>query len=523
MIPTGPHARDLESRTHPAARAEWRPVWVALVLSGAVGAWLCAGMPEFAQEAYYWVCSRRFALSYFDHPPLAPWLIAAGTSLFGDGPFGIRVGMLACALATTLVGLRLLEAFGADRKTLLAWVVLRFGLPLFAAQHFFAGPDTPLSLFWLASVLALWRARESGTLGWWLASGAALGLALSSKYSAVFLIPGALVVLALDPVLRRRAATGGPWAAALVAALVFLPVVVWNARNGWASFLFQTAQRAQAAQPTLHWFGQFVALQALGLTPTIFVCLALASVASWRRWLRERAARELWLLAFGLPLVFFMTAASFAIHVKINWIMPAYGPLTLCALLWWRESRIEARRPRTARLVRGTAYAVCVLMALGPAIRFLPQVGSKHPSWSGWDEIAASALEWRAQLEQRRSGDGGVFLLAPDHRDAAELALHIWRRGGAADRAAFDDILAQEAFGENGRQFGLWAPAEERLGQDAVFVLVRPEVRVKYLEKVGARFDRVEHAARTVVSLRGRTIQAADVYICFGYRGPGRP
>ena len=51
-----------------------------------------AGMlPLSADEAYYWLWSRHLAAGYYDHPPAIAFLIRAGTALFGDTAFGVRL------------------------------------------------------------------------------------------------------------------------------------------------------------------------------------------------------------------------------------------------------------------------------------------------------------------------------------------------------------------------------------------------------------------------------------------------
>ena len=51
---------------------------------------MAAQLPLSADEAYYWLWSKRLAFGYYDHPPLIAWAIRAGTSLLGDTPLGVR-------------------------------------------------------------------------------------------------------------------------------------------------------------------------------------------------------------------------------------------------------------------------------------------------------------------------------------------------------------------------------------------------------------------------------------------------
>ena len=65
------------------------------------------------------------------------------------------------------------------------------------------------------------------------------GLALSSKYSAALTIAGAFLFLLTEATSRRWLSRPHPYVAGLVALILFSPALIWNARHGWVSFLFQ--------------------------------------------------------------------------------------------------------------------------------------------------------------------------------------------------------------------------------------------------------------------------------------------
>src|SRR5262249_41977068 len=79
------------------------------------------------------------------------------------------------------------------------------------------------------------RALERGTLAWWLGTGLCAGLALLAKYSAILTMAGAACYLLTSRVHRRWLVTAKPWLAALVALLMFAPVLLWNPARGWVS------------------------------------------------------------------------------------------------------------------------------------------------------------------------------------------------------------------------------------------------------------------------------------------------
>ena len=104
-------------------------------------------------------------------------------------------------------------------------------------------PDTPLTAAWAAELYFLERALVAGRSGAWLGAGLFLGIGLVSKYSIGLLVPSALLFILLDPQSRRWLRRWEPYAAALIALAIFSPVIVWNAQNEWASFVFQADRR----------------------------------------------------------------------------------------------------------------------------------------------------------------------------------------------------------------------------------------------------------------------------------------
>src|SRR5947209_2294943 len=54
-------------------------VWMLVLLTTAVRAWIAFHLELGSVEAYYWEMARHLQLNYFDHPPLVAWLIRATT------------------------------------------------------------------------------------------------------------------------------------------------------------------------------------------------------------------------------------------------------------------------------------------------------------------------------------------------------------------------------------------------------------------------------------------------------------
>ena len=77
-------------------------------------------------------------------------------------------------------------------------------------------PDTPLLFFWTASFWAMARIAAGGSGVWWLAAGLVGGLALDSKYTALFLWVGVGLWVLLVPAVRPWLRRWQPWAACAI-------------------------------------------------------------------------------------------------------------------------------------------------------------------------------------------------------------------------------------------------------------------------------------------------------------------
>ena len=495
----------------------------AFLLVAAATAWLCATLPVFSQEAYYWTYAQHPDLSYFDHPPMVAWLIWLGTQVFGDGSIGVRFGTWACGLGVTAIGTRLLRDFGVDARGQVLWILLSVASPILAMAHFLANPDPALVLSWTLVMFAMWRAR-GGALGWWLVAGVAAGTAMLAKYSGAFLLVSGIVLLLGDAPLRRQLTRPGPYLAVLVATLVFLPVILWNAQNHFESFRFQTGERFAKGELGMRWLLEFLGEQVLVVHPVLV--LAIACSVLWLARRLRNDARARWLLAFGLPLPMWFLANSLWIQVKVNWLAPACVPLVLGIVVWWVERGAAVVRPKLARIAAVSLFAVPLVMPFAPALRLVPP--GHGSSWTGWEEIAARAEMWEDRIDPQDGVEGNFFFFAADYRDASQLgrSLLLLRRGEdpfehpeAADMA-FEPTMAQNVIGLRALQYDHWSQPKERIGQDALFVLPRPHQRDEMVREARRRFASIEKVERIEIRRLGIHLVDVDLYVCHGYKGP---
>ena len=411
--------------------SEWRALAVAAIASAAALAfrfWYASFRPLLPDEAYYWLWTRHLSAGYFDHPPGVAYLIWASTRLFGQSEFGIRalgIGLIACTVALCL---GMARDVGVDRRGLLLLLAIWLTSPLLAGLATVMTPDTPAAFFATATLAAAVRIATSLERGkrirWeWVLLGALGGAAMTSKYTAA--LTGVAVALAFltHARARRLLLTPGPYATLAVAGLVFLPVVLWNARHGWASFQFQASHgldglegaEARARHPAAA-FLLFFAAQAGMWTPVLFVMGVVATAASWRHYRSVPLPGRVLTWAATVPLVVFACAAIRA-HGEENWPNLAYFPMSV--LLVQYVARAWDRRWRLA--VVGCAVA----LAMFGVVHFPEVLRAAHVhtpvslrNLFGWRELGA-------EIGHAAAAARPDLVLADRMQDAGELSFYM--------------------------------------------------------------------------------------------------
>lgn len=284
------------------------------------------------EEAYYWNYAQHLDFGYLDHPPMVAVLIKLTTSLLGTHEFGVRIGSMICWLLTAFFSFKLTNLItrGSGQYAVMLLAIL----PFFFIQSLVLTPDQPLIACWSAALYCLYRALILEEARYWYAAGIWLGLGLLSKYTIVLLGPATLLYLCIVPSARMWFTRKEPYICALITALLFMPVIYWNATHEWVSFVFQGSRRLKSTFSfSLH--------HVIGLT--ILFLLPPGVLGLWAL-LKRNASEKLnpeikiqrFLQVFTLvPLVFF-GLFSLTHGIKFNWIGPGF-----LALIPWLAMLIK--------------------------------------------------------------------------------------------------------------------------------------------------------------------------------------
>ena len=191
----------------------------------------------FRDELYVMAMSQHPALGYVDVPPLVPWITQIPRLLTGNALWAIHViSALVCAGTIILTG-RMARLLGGT-----GWVQGLAALGSATALVLVAGGSTytydVFDTFWwaLAATILIMLLRDDQP-GRWLWFGVAAGLGLLTKETILFwgfaLVVGLLLTRQRRLLFTRWTLLGG-----LIAFALFVPFLLWNAANGWATLQY---------------------------------------------------------------------------------------------------------------------------------------------------------------------------------------------------------------------------------------------------------------------------------------------
>jgi 4-amino-4-deoxy-L-arabinose transferase-like glycosyltransferase len=323
------------------------------------------------------------------------------------------------------------------------------------------------------------------------------GLALCSKYSAVLSIIGAAGFLLTEPRSRRWLARPQPYVAGLVALVIFLPVLIWNAENDWVSLLFQAGR----AESGFHPFGPIATLTgaAAFLLPWIWAPLVVCGFLALRR---GPSDRERWLLVcVAAPPLIVFAAASLRGNVLFHWSAPGY--LVLLPLL----GDAVARHWRTSRAVRIWLAGTAGFLVLGSSfvaseVRFnwLPAVLGEFRLGK---DPSLDLVDWtslRDDLAERGLLDRPKLVVA---------ALR-WSDAGKIDYA-LGDGLPVICLGPDARQYGVLARNDDHAGADVLIVTRFPFEKI--VGQYWFLFDSIEPIAPVTVRHAGHPALRLNLFL----------
>lgn len=413
------------SRTKPDSSAirQWLAVAALIAALTALRVIYASVIDLRTDEAYYWTWSKENVLSFLDHPPMISWFIRFGTAIFGDTNLGVRFAGILAMLVTQLLLADIVRRVTHDVRAIVIAVLMPEAALYYGLLMAKVSPDAALIPFATAMLWALVRLRESDDGRWWLAAGLFAGLAMLSKFTAIMLAPAVLAFMLVPAWRRRWLFSAYPWAAALMALVVFLPVLIWNYQHDWASFKFQLVRATATHEWSFRTVGDYIGLQ-FGLVGFILLPVVLSGVAmtAWRGYRRSDAVAILLSTSVIVPFCYFFWK-SLSLRVGDTWpmfIWPAgFAAAAINIAMLPRENFPEWIIKSTvawakAAIVAGIAFVIGVFLYY--VVSPWNFIGRADPigGEAGYEQVAGPA---RAQLQKI----GATWIATTDYRTYAML------------------------------------------------------------------------------------------------------
>ncbi len=475
-------------------------------------------MPE---EAYYWNYGQHLAPGYLDHPPMVAWLGRAGTALFGHNEFGVRIGPFLCWIIASFYCFGLARRMFGKTTGFVAALLFQT-LPFYFSLGLILTPDAPLVACWSAMLFYLYRVLvEEEPMAWW-GVGVALGFGMLSKYSIALLGIATFSFLVLDARSRRWFLNPRPYLAVALAALIFSPVIYWNATHDWASFAFQSSRRlAEKTQFALHLLvGSVFGL----LAPTGAVAAGLALWTSWsqaRGYRTDPARARPWLFALVYALVPLSVFVFFSLRHRpqFNWTGPSWlAVLPVVAL------GITSVAPQSlagwAGVLRRSWVPTLVTLTLiyGAGLHYLslglPGVGYSRRMEIlpvGWKDLA-SQMAPIEKAAAKAIGTPPLFVGMDRYFISSELAFYV-------DETSYERVAGLDLFGGLGLMYGYWSPPREQIGKPLIIVAFREEdLNLKSIQERTSGLGPVE---RGTITRNGQPVRPYYYRVARAYLGPG--
>ncbi len=274
------------------------------------------------EEAYYWQWSRHLSLSYYDMSPMIAYIIAA-TTLFGkfNSQLFVRLGAPLTSLIISLFTYLLLNKLTGNKIYSIGGAVLLNVIPIFnVGSVLIVYGDAQILFFALTILFLVYLVRHQKDYYWYLI-GISSGLALLSKYTAVFLYLIIFLFMLLSKAYRKYFSRKEPYLSFFISVALFAQVIIWNYLNDFASFrhLFTLSGHYVNFNTFINNLYLFIASQAGIVSPFIYIILIYSLFYGLYTGLKNKNDTYLALSLAGLTPFFYFIYQCSKTEVQPNW------------------------------------------------------------------------------------------------------------------------------------------------------------------------------------------------------------
>jgi 4-amino-4-deoxy-L-arabinose transferase-like glycosyltransferase len=490
---------------------------VTLIASATLALHLYAGRSYgyFIDELYYLACARHLDWGYVDQPPLIAAIARIARTVLGDSLSAIRFpAALAGAGSVVLTGMLARELGGTRFAQALAALCLALAPGVMALDHFLS-MNAFEPLFWMGCAYLVSRIIRTGNAKLWLWFGVAAGVGLQNKHSMLIFGFGIVAGLALTQE-RRWLRSPWLWAGGAIAALIFLPNLLWNIQHHFP-FLELQANIRRSGRDVTHSPFTFFSQEILAMLP-LSAPIWLAGL--WYLFFHKegkafRALGWAWVFTAGIIL---------GLNPRVYYLFPAYPVLFAAGSVAW-ERWLAGAGAQRAQWIKRVYVTLMVLMAalIAPTlipllppetyIRYSEAIHLQQPRIEthqlgplpqlfadqfGWDEMAAAVA-------------GAYNALPPDVRARTAIFGQNYGQAGAIDLFGPRYGIPAGSAISGHQSYYLWGP-RGYTGESMIVMADRPQ-RLAEIFTTFRKVARVEHPY-------SMPYEHFDVYYCQGMKQP---
>jgi 4-amino-4-deoxy-L-arabinose transferase-like glycosyltransferase len=388
-------------------------------------------------ELYFIAAGHHLSWGYPDQPPFTPFLVRLLTDVAPGSLVWLRTpSAVSAAIVVIVTALTARELGGSRGAQLLAAGSMAVAAFTLGSGHLLSTSTFAL-LTWTLLIWLVVRILRAGGDKLWLVTGLVAGWGLLDSDLMAFLMGGLVIGIAIAGP-RRTFATPWLWLGGVIAAAMWSPYLVWQARHGWPQ-LDVSRSIAAGNSGTSEPRAAFIPFQFGLVSPW----LAPIWVVGLVRLFRDRRVR--WLRAIGWAYVF-MVVAFIAKGGKPYYVAGMF-PVLLAAgadpvLAWVRRARTQLRR---ALLI---AAFVLSVPAIAVAVPVVPLSALPHTGIVSVNYDIGETVDWPEYVAE----------IASVHQRVPQAAIVTSNYGeaGAVDRYGGAHHLPRAYSGHNG--FYYWGP-----------------------------------------------------------------
>jgi Dolichyl-phosphate-mannose-protein mannosyltransferase len=470
-----------------------RPNAVAWPVVGAVAASvgvvlvLVSGRYGYHRDELYFIAAGGHpALGYPDQPPLTP-LVAWASEHLGAGNLVVfRLPATLVAVVVTLLGAHIAYELGGRRFAQgLAALAVGTATYVLLSGHLLLTSTVDL-LVWVVVTWLVVRILRTGQERLWLVVGLVVGLGLWNKQLPVALVGALLAGIALTRSARHWLRNPWLWGGLAVAAVMWVPVLAWQAAHGWPQLTL--ARQINAEYGTLAERVNYAVLQVVLFSLGATVLWVIGAVHLWRddRWAVFRVLAWAWLVV----------VVGFAVTAGQGYYPAGLYPALIAA------GAVVVEQWRRARWALVALVVVSSALLLPAALPVLSSTTLAASPWDGLGEQQRETVGWPQFAEQVAAAYGSI---PAGQRAGAEIVTDNYGEAGAIDRYGPALGLPAAWSGHNG--FGLWGPPPD--SSSPVVVVWEDAPPTDF-------FSGCQMAGRVTGPVDNEETSRASVYVCTG-------